>query len=141
MPVVALDDVKIRRPVRFIKMDVEGAEPLVMQGAARLLREDRPIVLSELHPTQLDRASGSTGDSFLSAMRAAGYRAHLLEHGEVGAPPRPCARRRADLGRPPSDVGFCRPPRTMRYLASQRGSRPRYLASCSPSSMPSPRAR
>jgi FkbM family methyltransferase len=86
VPVVALDDVKIRRPIRFIKMDVEGAEPLVIQGAARLLREDRPIVLSELHPTQLDRASGSTGDSFLSAMRAAGYRAHLVEHGQVGAP-------------------------------------------------------
>jgi hypothetical protein len=57
-----------------------------MQGAARLLREDRPIVLSELHPTQLDRAAGTTGDSFLSAMRAAGYRAHLVEHGQVGAP-------------------------------------------------------
>jgi len=86
VPVVALDDLTIRRPVRFIKMDVEGAEPLVMQGAARLLREDRPIVLSELHPTQLDRASGTTGDSFLSAMHAAGYRAHLVEHGQVGAP-------------------------------------------------------
>ena len=86
VPVVALDDLAIRRPVRFVKMDVEGAEPLVMKGAARLLREDRPIVLSELHPTQLDRASGTTGDSFLSTMRAAGYRAHLVEHGQVGAP-------------------------------------------------------
>ena len=64
VPVVALDNVKIRRPIRFIKMDVEGAEPLVIQGAARLLREDRPIVLSELHPTQLDRASGSTATAF-----------------------------------------------------------------------------
>src|SRR4249920_2286004 len=43
VPVVALDDLPIRRPVRLIKMDVEGAEPLVMQGAARLLREDRPV--------------------------------------------------------------------------------------------------
>src|SRR5580765_5504588 len=86
VPVLALDDLPLRRPVRFIKMDVEGAEPLVMQGAARLLRDDRPVVLSELHPTQLDRASGTTGDSFLSAMRAAGYRAHLVEHGQVGAP-------------------------------------------------------
>ena len=30
-----------QRPVRFIKMDVEGAEPQVMRGARRLLREDR----------------------------------------------------------------------------------------------------
>ena len=68
---MALDDVPIRRPVRFIKMDVEGAEPLVMKGAAALLKADRPVVLSELHPTQLERASGTSADAFLSALRAA----------------------------------------------------------------------
>ena len=86
VPVVALDDLPIRRPVRMIKMDVEGAEPLVIKGAAALLREDRPVVLSELHPTQLARASGTTAAAFLSAMRTIGYRAHLIEHGHVGAP-------------------------------------------------------
>jgi FkbM family methyltransferase len=85
VPVVALDDVAIRRPVRLIKMDVEGAEPLVVKGAARLLRDDRPVVLSELHPTQLDRASGTDADAFLGAMRQAGYAAHVLEHGRPGA--------------------------------------------------------
>ena len=44
-----------------------------------------PVVLSELHPTQLDRASGTNGDAFLSAMRALGYRAHLVADGQVGA--------------------------------------------------------
>jgi FkbM family methyltransferase len=86
VPIVALDDVPIRRPVRFIKMDVEGAEPLVMTGAAALLRTDRPVVLSELHPTQLERASGASADAFLSAMRTIGYRAHVIERGQVGAP-------------------------------------------------------
>jgi FkbM family methyltransferase len=86
VPIVALDDVPIRRPVRFIKMDVEGAEPLVMTGAAALLRTDRPVVLSELHPTQLERASGASADAFLSAMRTIGYRAHGIERGQVGAP-------------------------------------------------------
>ena len=86
VPVVALDDLPIRRPVRMIKMDVEGAEPLVMKGAAALLQTDRPVVLSELHPTQLERASGTGADAFLSAMRTIGYRAHLLEGGAVGAP-------------------------------------------------------
>jgi len=86
VPVVALDDLPIRRPVRFIKMDVEGAEPLVMKGAAALLRADRPVVLSELHPTQLERASGIGPDAFLTAMRTLGYQAHLVEHGSVGAP-------------------------------------------------------
>ena len=86
VPVVALDDADIRRPVRFIKMDVEGAEPLVLRGAAGLLREDRPVVLSELHPQQLDRASGMSADGFLADLRALGYRAHTMEGGRVGAP-------------------------------------------------------
>jgi FkbM family methyltransferase len=82
---VALDDVDIRRPVRLIKMDVEGAEPQVVRGAERLLRQDRPIVLSELHPIQLDRASAVTADEFLAQMRALGYRAHTIEGSAIGA--------------------------------------------------------
>jgi FkbM family methyltransferase len=78
VPVVALDALDLRRPVRFIKMDVEGAEPQVVGGAARLLREDRPIILSELHPTQIGRASGVTADQFLDQLRALGYRAHRI---------------------------------------------------------------
>ena len=78
VPVVALDTLDIRRPVRFIKMDVEGAEPQVIRGAERILKDDRPVILSELHPTQLDRASGVSGDEFLAQMKALGYRAHPL---------------------------------------------------------------
>jgi FkbM family methyltransferase len=73
VPVVALDDLDLRRPVRFIKMDVEGAEPKVMRGAARLLDEDRPVILTELHPVQLERASGMGAYEFLEQVRAAGY--------------------------------------------------------------------
>jgi FkbM family methyltransferase len=86
VPVVALDALPLRRPVRFIKMDVEGAEPQVVRGAERLLREDRPVILSELHPLQLERASGVTADAFLAQMNAIGYRAHAMERGEAGAP-------------------------------------------------------
>jgi FkbM family methyltransferase len=85
VPLVALDDLALQRPVRFLKMDVEGAEPLVVRGAAALLRTDRPIVLSELHPTQLERASGTTASAFLDQMRALGYRAHRLEGSNVGS--------------------------------------------------------
>jgi FkbM family methyltransferase len=86
VPLVALDDLELRRPVRFIKMDVEGAEPLVVRGARRLLLEDRPIVLSELHPTQLGRASGTTAAGFLEELRALEYRAHLVDQGSIGPP-------------------------------------------------------
>jgi FkbM family methyltransferase len=84
-PIVALDDAVTRRPVRFIKIDVEGAEPQVLRGARRLLREDRPTILSELHPTQLDRASGTTVEAFLRDIGELGYRAHYLEDGGPGA--------------------------------------------------------
>jgi len=79
VPLVALDALDLRRPVRFIKMDVEGAEPQVMRGAARILAEDRPVILSELHPTQLERASAATADQFLAQMRSAGYRAQSID--------------------------------------------------------------
>ncbi len=92
--VVALDELELRRPVRLIKMDVEGAEPLVVRGAARLLEEDRPMVLSELHPTQLDRASGARPGDFLDQMRALGYRAHRTGGGGIGEP----------LEQPPQDA-------------------------------------
>lgn len=82
VPIVALDDVTLQGRVRLIKMDVEGAEPQVIRGAARLLAEHRPTILSELHPTQLHRASGVTADQFLDQMRAVGYRARTVD----GAP-------------------------------------------------------
>jgi FkbM family methyltransferase len=85
VPLVALDEVALTRPVRLIKMDVEGAEPLVVRGATRLLAQDRPVILSELHPTQLARAAGTTVDAFLAEMHALGYRAHTLERGSIGA--------------------------------------------------------
>ena len=85
VPLVALDTLGLRRPIRFIKMDVEGAEPQVLRGAARILAEDGPTILSELHPTQLERASGITPDQFLAQIEAFGYRAHRIEHGRIGA--------------------------------------------------------
>jgi FkbM family methyltransferase len=79
VPVVALDDLDLRRPVRFIKMDVEGAEPQVIRGATRLLSADRPVILSELHPIQLERASGVTADEFLKELHGLGYSAHTID--------------------------------------------------------------
>jgi FkbM family methyltransferase len=86
VPTVRLDDAGLRRPVRFLKMDVEGAEPQVVRGARRILSEDRPFVLSELHPEQLQRVSGTTPAALIGELAALGYSAHAVDDGKVGAP-------------------------------------------------------
>ncbi|NUQ12496.1 MAG: FkbM family methyltransferase [Gemmatimonadaceae bacterium] len=43
-----------------IKIDVEGAERLVLAGAARLLRERRPVVILSVHSDDLDRDCRAT---------------------------------------------------------------------------------
>ena len=48
-----LDDIVGERRVGFIKMDVEGAEPLVIRGAERVLRQSRPHILFECTLTGL----------------------------------------------------------------------------------------
>lgn|SRR3989338_220287 len=41
-------------PAQVVKIDVEGAEAQVLQGAGRLLEKYRPIILSEMHSPSQD---------------------------------------------------------------------------------------
>lgn len=88
---VRLDDAGLRRPVRLIKMDVEGAEPRVVRGALAVLRDDRPCIVSEVHPEQLARVSGSSPAALFADLAALGYAAHAIDAGTVGAPIAPAA--------------------------------------------------
>lgn len=45
--VVALDGQQFRRPVKAIKIDVEGMERAVLDGAARLIKRDQPLIYVE----------------------------------------------------------------------------------------------
>ncbi len=45
-----IDSLPVPRPVRFIKIDVEGAEPIALRGAAEILHADRPIIQFESTP-------------------------------------------------------------------------------------------
>jgi FkbM family methyltransferase len=89
--VIALDDLSLPRPVAFIKMDVEGAEPLVLEGATRLIAADRPTFLTELHREQLARVASQTPEIFLRKVAEMRYRAFRVENGargrEVISPP------------------------------------------------------
>jgi FkbM family methyltransferase len=81
---IALDEYPLPRPISFIKLDVEGAEPQALRGAARVLREDRPVILSEVHPSQLKLVSGMTPSAFIAEVAELGYRCHLLGAGVAG---------------------------------------------------------
>ncbi len=53
---VSLDEFVLLHPAPdFLKCDVEGAEVAVFQGAERLLREKRPILLVEMHSPENHR--------------------------------------------------------------------------------------
>jgi FkbM family methyltransferase len=82
---VRLDDVARDRPLRFLKMDVEGSEPRAVRGALRTLAAGRPVVLAELHETQLRLVSGCGATDFIAQMAALGYRcARLTPDGARG---------------------------------------------------------
>lgn len=58
--------------VDAIKIDVEGAEVLVLKGAAQTLDRDKPIVAVELIDRQL-KAMGSSAAELTAFMRSHGY--------------------------------------------------------------------
>ena len=62
-----LDDL-VQRRVHFIKIDVDGFEGEVLQGAEGILRRDRPCLFLEFHP-RLVRQFGADIDEILDYLR------------------------------------------------------------------------
>jgi FkbM family methyltransferase len=66
--------------VDLLKMDIEGAEGLALQGARSGLTSGRyRRILLELHPDQL-RSLGSSAEEVLRFLRSFGYRAWAVDH-------------------------------------------------------------
>lgn len=64
-----LDDVlKDAARVDFIKLDVEGAEDLVLRGAEALLRRHRPVIVSEFAPPAMQSVSGAAPTDYLQRL-------------------------------------------------------------------------
>lgn len=68
-----LDDLETRRPVSFVKIDVEGFECDVIDGMTELLRTDHPTLLVEVNPNMLSFA-GHSSRELLERIAAHGYR-------------------------------------------------------------------
>jgi FkbM family methyltransferase len=65
-------------PVSLIKIDVQGAELLVLRGMQQTLKENNnPPILVEYSPDDLMHA-GITTDEFFGAFKALGYHPHTL---------------------------------------------------------------
>lgn len=72
------------RPVSLVKIDVQGAETLVLEGARRLIEEQRPAMFVEVDGPSLSR-SGSSPRQLLELVIGYGYRPHRLIREGAGA--------------------------------------------------------
>lgn len=80
VPLLRLDDVVAAdQQVDLVKMDVEGAEGLVVEGGAETIARCRPVVVSELSCDMLRRISGMEPRSYLSWFTDLGYGINVIE--------------------------------------------------------------
>jgi len=75
VPVTTLDELVLRldlKRVDLVKIDVEGAELRLLQGATTTLRAHHPVLLFELQDASL-RAQGSSAEAVLDLLAGFGY--------------------------------------------------------------------
>jgi len=76
VPVRTLDDLVADaglESVALVKIDVEGAEPLVLRGASETLGRWRPAIVCEFFPLLLEGNFGFDPSDFLKQLRSFGY--------------------------------------------------------------------
>ncbi len=78
VPLKTLDSIA-RDPVGFIKVDVEGHEEEVLEGAAGVIARDHPVLLTEIE----ERHRPGALVRILARLSAQGYSAFFLDHGTV----------------------------------------------------------
>ena len=90
LPMHRIDDLVARHGLdpAVIKIDVEGAEGLVLAGAIETLKRCRPVIIAEFSPPLL-LGFGSNPDLIVAQLRALGYRLTDpgLIDGQVGRRP------------------------------------------------------
>lgn len=75
VPVRSVDEFRAERSIGridFLKLDVEGFEPTVLEGARNTLAEDRPALLLEIEERHLARY-GADSEEFSRFLRGLGY--------------------------------------------------------------------
>ena len=85
VPVRSVDEFRAERSigrVGFLKVDVEGFEPAVLEGARDTLAQDRPALLLEIEDRHLARYGADSGE-FSRFLRGLGYEMYTWEKGNV----------------------------------------------------------
>jgi FkbM family methyltransferase len=67
----------IRRPVKFVKVDVEGFECAVIDGMQNLINEDRPAIVLEINPAML-AVRGDDSVRLLNRLACRNYAAYRI---------------------------------------------------------------
>ena len=102
-PLDALWEEQNRPEVAFVKMYVEGAEPLVLRGASRFFGTARPVICCEINPGKL-AAMGFVPNDVLSPLLSWGYLPQIWTGTELAqCPPNPCWNDVEDLVLLPGD--------------------------------------
>jgi FkbM family methyltransferase len=83
VPLWPLDELGLET-VDLIKLDVEGAEGLVLRGGERTLCRSRPVIVTELSCEMLVRVSAMDPLHYLSWWGDLGYRIHVIERSTPG---------------------------------------------------------
>jgi FkbM family methyltransferase len=85
IPAVTLDGLAAKdpRPVSLIKIDVQGAETMVVAGARQLIQTHHPAIFVEIDAPSLAR-SGSSPQELIATLTEIGYRPHRLTRDGVG---------------------------------------------------------
>jgi FkbM family methyltransferase len=81
-----IDAIAYERPVRFIKIDVEGFEPHIIRGAVNTLRRHAPVILTEFFPRSLREIGGISGAGYVAMLEQLGYAMRVFTEGREGEP-------------------------------------------------------